>query len=66
MALKSSRGELQDWLRPRPDRRLGREVMMAQNPGSPKPGQFRDSTLGVSGQRTTWAWVRWSNAENTI
>jgi hypothetical protein len=31
-----------------------------------KPGQFRDSTLGVPGQRAIRAWVRWSNVENTI
>jgi hypothetical protein len=31
-----------------------------------KPGQFRDSTLGVPGQRAPWAWARRSNAENTI
>jgi hypothetical protein len=31
-----------------------------------KPGQFRDFTLGVPGQRAIWAWARWSNAENTI
>jgi hypothetical protein len=40
--------------------------MMSQSPGSPKPGQFRNSTLGVLGQTTTWVWVRWSNVENTI
>jgi hypothetical protein len=40
--------------------------MMSQSPGSPKPGQFRDSTLGVPGQTTTLMWVRRSNAENTI
>jgi hypothetical protein len=39
-ALESSERGLQVWLRPRPDRRLGREVMMPQNLGSPKPGQF--------------------------
>jgi hypothetical protein len=66
MELKSSRGELQDWFRTRPNRRSGQEVMMAQKSRESKPGQFRDSTLGVSGQRTTWAWARWSNAENTI
>jgi hypothetical protein len=65
-ALESSQKGLQVWFRPRPDRRLGREAMMSQSPGSPKPGQFRDSTLGVPGQTTTWVWVRWSNAENTI
>jgi hypothetical protein len=40
MALKSSRGELQDWFGPRPDRRSGREVMMAQSPGSPNRDSF--------------------------
>jgi hypothetical protein len=40
MELKSSRGKLQDWFRPRPDRRSGREVMMAQSPGSPNQDNF--------------------------
>jgi hypothetical protein len=40
--------------------------MMSQSLGSPKPGQFQDSTLGVPGQTTTWVWVQRSNAENTI
>jgi hypothetical protein len=31
-----------------------------------KPGQFRDSTLGVPRQRATWVWARWSNTENII
>ncbi len=31
-----------------------------------KPGQFRDSTLGVPGQTTTWVWARRSNIENAI
>ncbi len=31
-----------------------------------KPGQFRDSTLGVSRQKATWLWARWSNAEDTV
>jgi hypothetical protein len=31
-----------------------------------KLGQFRDFTLGVPGQKATWAWAQWSNAENTI
>jgi hypothetical protein len=69
MALESSRRELQDWFRACPDRRSGREVVMAQSPGSPyrdSSGQFRDSTLGVPGQRATWAWALWSNAENTL
>jgi hypothetical protein len=39
---------------------------MSQSPGSPKPGLFRDSTLGVPWQTTTWVWARQSNAKNTI
>jgi hypothetical protein len=66
MALKSSQRGLQVWLRPCPDRRLRREAMMSQNPGSPKSRQFWDSTLGVPGQTTTWVWARRTNTENTI
>jgi hypothetical protein len=65
-ALESSQRGLQVWFRLRPDRRSGREAMMSQSLGSPKPGQFRDSALGVPGQTTTWVWARWNNAENTI
>jgi hypothetical protein len=65
-ALKSFQRGLQVWFRPCPDRRLGREGMMSQSLGSPKPGQFRDSTLGVPGQTTIWVWVWRSNVENTI
>jgi hypothetical protein len=31
-----------------------------------KPGQFRDSSLGVPGLKAIWMWVWRSNAENTI
>jgi hypothetical protein len=31
-----------------------------------KPGQFRDSHLGVPGQTTIWMWPPWSDAEYTI
>jgi hypothetical protein len=51
MALESSQGELQLWLRPRPDPSSRREDMDAQSPMSPQPGQFRDSTLGVPGKK---------------
>jgi hypothetical protein len=34
MVLESSRRELQHWFRPRPDRRLEREAMTVQSPGS--------------------------------
>jgi hypothetical protein len=40
MALKSSRGELQLWFKPRPDSSLGREVMNAQSPKSPNRDNF--------------------------
>ncbi len=40
MALESAQRELQDWFRTRPDRRFGREVMMAQSPGSPNQDNF--------------------------
>jgi hypothetical protein len=40
MELESSRGELQDWFRPRPNWRSGWEVMMAQSLGSPKRDSF--------------------------
>jgi hypothetical protein len=40
MTLESSQGELQDWFRPCPDRRLGREVMMAQSLGSLNQDSF--------------------------
>jgi hypothetical protein len=40
MALESSQKKLQDWFRPRPNRRLGREVMMAQSPESPNHESF--------------------------
>jgi hypothetical protein len=39
-ALESSRGELQLWFKPRPDRRLGREVMVAQSPRNPNRDSF--------------------------
>jgi hypothetical protein len=41
MTLESSQRELQDWFRPHPNRRLGREVMMAQSLGSPNRDIFR-------------------------
>jgi hypothetical protein len=40
MALESSRGRLQVWLRPRLNWRSGREVMVAQSPGSPNQDNF--------------------------
>jgi hypothetical protein len=40
MALENSQRELQYWFKPRPDPRLGQEVMMAQSPGSPNRDSF--------------------------
>jgi hypothetical protein len=65
-ALESSQRGLQVWFRPRPDRRSGREAMMSQSPESPKPGQFRDSTLGVSGKNAIRVQMRRRGTENTI
>jgi hypothetical protein len=65
-ALESSRRGLQVWLRPRPGRRSGREAMMSQSPGSPKPRQFQDSTLGVPGKSAIRMQVRQRGTENTI
>jgi hypothetical protein len=65
-ALESSRRGLQVWFRPRPDRRLGRETMMSQSLGSPKPRQFRDSSLGVSGKSAIQVQVWRRGTENTI
>jgi hypothetical protein len=44
------------------------EVRSYEHPKSreSKPGQFRDSTLGVSGKRAIWMQVRWRAADNTI
>jgi hypothetical protein len=66
MALESSQRGLQVWFRPRPDRRSGRESTMSQSPESPKPGQFRDSILGVPGKNAIQVQVRRSGTENTI
>jgi hypothetical protein len=41
IALESSWGDLKDWFIPRPNWRLGREVMMAQSPESPNRDSFR-------------------------
>jgi hypothetical protein len=63
-ALESSRRGLQVWFRPRLDQRLGRKTMMSQSLGSPKSGQFRDSTLGVPGKSAIQ--VRRRGTKNTI
>ncbi len=65
-ALERSWRGLQVWFRPCPDRRLGRETMMSQSPGSPKPRQFRDSTLGVPGKSAIRMQVRRRGTKNTI
>jgi hypothetical protein len=65
-ALESSRRGLQVWFRPHPDRRSRQEAMMSQSLGSPKPGQFRDSTLGVPGKNAIRMQVRRKGTENTI
>jgi hypothetical protein len=69
VVLESSLWGLQLWLRPRPDRRLGRGVMKSQSPGTPTrtvSGQLRDSISGVPGKSDIWMPLSWSNAEYTI
>jgi len=63
--LEKSRGELQLWLRPRPDSNSGQEIMMLKVLES-KLGQFWNSTLGVLGKSVIRMQVRWWNAKNTI
>jgi hypothetical protein len=50
-SLESYQGELQVCFKPRLDRRSEQRVMTLWSLGSPKSGQFRDFTLGVSGQK---------------
>jgi hypothetical protein len=57
---------LQVWFKLRPDQRSGWEAMMSQSPESPKPGQFRDSTLGVSGKSVIRMQLWWRGTDNTI
>jgi hypothetical protein len=67
--LKSSQRELQVCFKPCPNRRFEQKVMTSWSPGSPNWdnfGKFRDSTLGVPGQRAIQVWVWQSNADNTI
>jgi hypothetical protein len=66
MVLESSWRGLQVWFKPRPDRRSRREAMMSQSLGSPKLGQFRDSTLGVPGKNVIRMQVQRRGTENTI
>jgi hypothetical protein len=63
-ALESPRRRLQVWFRPCPDRRLGQEATMSQSLENPNPGQFRDSTLGVSGKSVIRVQVRRRGTKN--
>jgi hypothetical protein len=64
--LESSRGELQVFFRPRPDRRSEQRVMTLWSPGSPNRDNFETPPWEFRNKKTIWMWVRWSNAENTI
>jgi hypothetical protein len=66
MVLESSQRELQDWFRPRPDRKSGREIMMAQSPVSPNSDNFGISLWESQDKRAIWARARWNNTENII
>jgi len=48
-----------------------RSEVFSQSYGAPKPqesllGRFRDSHLGVPGQKAIWMWAPWRGAEYTI
>jgi hypothetical protein len=67
--LERSRQRLQDWLKPRPDPRLGRGVMAVQSPESPigtHSGQLRDSISGVPGKSDIRMPLPRANTEYTI
>jgi hypothetical protein len=66
MALESSQRGLQVWFRRHPNQRLGREARMFESPRSPKPRQFRDSTLGVPGKSAIRVQVWRRGIDNTI
>jgi hypothetical protein len=57
MALESSLRGLQLWFRPRPDQRSRARSYEVPKSRDSNPGQFRDSTLGVSGKSDIRAWV---------
>jgi hypothetical protein len=68
-SLKKSRWGLQYWFRPRPNTRLGRGVMVVQNPRSPTgthSGQLRDSISGIPGKSDIRMPLSWANAKYTI
>jgi hypothetical protein len=64
--LESPQRELQVCFRPHPNLRSEQRIMNSQSFGSPKLGQFRDSSLGVPRQNAIRMWVLRSNAENTM
>jgi len=63
--LESSKGELQVFFKPRPNRRLKQEVMNAQSLESPNRDNF-GTPLWVPGKSAIWMQVRWKVRENTI
>jgi hypothetical protein len=64
--LESSQGELQVWLRPHPDPSSGREVMNAQNPGSPNRDNFKTPLWESWEKKAIWMQVRQRATKNTI
>jgi hypothetical protein len=65
MPLKSSQRRLQLWFRPRPDQ-IAQEVITLQSREEFQLWQFRDSHLGVPGQKVIWMWASWRVTEYTI
>ncbi len=66
MELESSRGELQLWFRPRPDRRSGREIMFVQSLKTPTRGSFGTPPWESQEKKAIWMQPRWRGAEYII
>jgi hypothetical protein len=65
-SLESSQRELQVCIKFHPNRRLGREVMNAQSPGSPNQDSFGTPFWESRGKSVIRMQVRWRGTNNTI
>jgi hypothetical protein len=63
---ESSWGELQVFFRPHPQSEVWAGSYELPKSWESKPGQFRDSSLGVPRIKAIWMQVRQSNVENTM
>jgi hypothetical protein len=66
MALESSQGELQLWLRPHSNRRSEPGNISSQSPGSPTWDSFETPPWESREKNAIWMWLLRNSAENTI